>query len=296
MAISEEITAWKHAFESDQQSILSTLSSLAWDFASYTAVVELVRAAPESRGEKRLSPLVMDLLARGFWNGSILAIRRLVDNAPLSGPRGVCSLRAMVNVARAARRRITRRVYIEEIAGLAYNYELTKKNYWGWLLSQEPGPKWVPREFHYESSQLRHAEFDWLAGVQSGTSSPDDLIREEVFDQLERRLSRLDAIADHATVLVAHSATDHSRQGRVLANWNLGEAKEALRQLTEIAELVGRWFCFSGVGTVLPTPQFNQFAYLDEPMLHGSVEPLTRAWDTFAAEAEQWRRIENSRL
>lgn len=296
MTIAHDIAAWKHAFEGDRQSVLSTLTNFAWDFASYSAIVEMVRLAPEERGEKRLSPLVMDLLARGFWNGSILAIRKLVDKAPLTGATGVCSLRAIVSSARGARRRLTRRVYVEQIAGLPYNYELTKTAYWEWIFSQGPGPHWAPREFHYEPSQERHAEFDWLSGVDACSSRPDDLIREEVFDRLEARLARLDAIADHATILVAHSASDHSRQGRELQSWNLGEAKEALRQLTEVAELVGRWFCFSGMGTVLPTPQFDQFAYLDEPMLQGAVEPLRAAWDAFSVEAEAWPRLPSDTL
>ena len=143
----------------------------------------------------------------------------------------------------------------------------------------------------------RHQQFDFLSGVHATDRSEADIIRPEVFDALDARLDRLSAVATHATKHFAHAATALSRQGRVLDNWGVEEAKNALCLLTETAELVGRWFLYSGVGDVLPTPHYDQFAYLDQPLIARETLPaLQEQWQTFARETAVWPHIEDRAL
>src|SRR5690606_15160212 len=109
--------------------------------------------------------------------------------------------------------------------------------------------------------------------------------------------SRLNDVAEHATIHFAHPASKSSRQGRELAAWGTADAKAALQLLTETAELVGRWFVNSGVGDVLPYPDHDQFAHLEKPMASlATIEKLRRQWDDFAAETAKWPMINDDEL
>jgi hypothetical protein len=186
---------------------------------------------------------------------------------------------------------VTREVYVSQIAEQPYDYAAVKQRYWEWIQKQ-PGAAWVPREYHYESSAKRHAEFDYLSGVRADDRSPNDLIREEVFVDLLKRLDSLEGVVEHATIYFAHAGHEASRQGRGLPHWGLSDAKEAFESVCGTAELVGRLFCNSGVGSVLPHALFDQFEYIDRPLLQSSISPLREAWDKFETETGRWHAIE----
>lgn len=291
----QRVADWKRIFDMEENSISKALSRMAWDVAAYSCVVEMVRQAPDVGGEKQLNGMVMDLLATGFWNGTMQGIRRLVEKEPIRGLKGVCSLGGLVADVRACRDRLTREVYVCDIAGLEYNYHRTRATeeaYCNEQVRQGNRSFWIPREYHYERSLQRHAEFDWLSGVTVGTSTPDDLIRVEVFDMLEARLGRQSAIIEHVNVQVAHAATEASRAARVLEYWGLPDAKQAVREIAEVAQVVGNWFCFSGAGMVLPVPQFDQFAHLDTPLYIGDRARLQEVWDEFENDARNWHMFD----
>lgn len=293
----ERVEAWKHAFEGDEQAILTTLVNFAWNYAAFTTVIQIVRQAPEDdEGRKKLNSMVLDLLAGGYWANAILAIRRLVDRGPFNGRRGVNSLWALIQDIKASRGNLTRAVYVETIASLPYDYEDIREKYWQFVMAQPAGGVHVPRELWYEPSEQRHEEFDWLSGVAPDARAPTDVIREDVFTRLENRLSQLDQVADHATIFFAHAATEASRQGRVMDRWGPNEAKQSLQQVAEIAEFVGRWFCFTGIGDILPTAQYDQFEFLDQPMWQGDRAHLQEQWDAFGEEVSQWPHIDNQAL
>ncbi|EMM8313407.1 hypothetical protein R8F64_006638, partial [Pseudomonas aeruginosa] len=65
------IAEWKRIFDTEENAISKALSRMAWDLAAYSCVVEMVREAPEISGKKRLNGLVMDMLASGFWAGTM---------------------------------------------------------------------------------------------------------------------------------------------------------------------------------------------------------------------------------
>lgn len=294
----ERINRWKQAFDTDANAINKALSKMAWDLAAFSCLVEVVRQAPDTDGNggKRLNGLVLDLVASGFWSTTLQGVRRLTECAALNGPQGVCSLGSLIQDAKAARSQLTRRVFVEDIAGLSYNYERTRDRFWAFVRTKPAGPAWVPPELRYESSEQRHSAFDWLSGTTPSASTPDDLIRPEVFDSLEHLLARLGNVVEHVNVQIAHAATEASRAGRVLEHWGLSDAKAALKDLAQIAEITGEWFCYSGIGSVLPTPQFDQFAHLEQPLFTGDVKNLREIWDAFNEEAGQWHSVDHRDL
>lgn len=292
----DRIDAWRNAFDRDENAVLPTLVNYAWNYSAFAAIAKAVELCPsDETGGKPLNFMMLDLLRSSYWGSAVLAIRRLVDAGPLAGPLGVSSLRSILNDVKACRNRLTRRVYVEEISGLPYNYEVVRRDSWEYLLANgQNGAIWIPRDLQPEPSRQRHIEFDFLCHVTPGDSSPDDLISWDIFDRLEARLAEVDRIAEHATVYFAHASTAESRRGRHLDTFGPTDARAALKLLTETAELIGRWFLFEGVGSILPHPQYDQFAHLDRPILLGhDTTPLQLQWDEFAEEVGTWPMIEN---
>lgn len=289
----EQIELWKRIYDTEANAITKALSQLTWDLAAFSCVVEMVRRAPDAENGKQLNGMVLEMLVSGFWSQTMQGVRRLADRDSIHGRRGVCSLGGLIRDARQARDRLTRRVFVEDIAGLEYDYAATEERYWQWLLAQPQGQAvWVPRDLDADPSRQRHETFDRLSGVAPDARQPDDLIREQVFDALEQRLTRLDGVVDHVNVEIAHAATEFSRTGRVLQQWNLTDAKDAIKELAQIAQVVGDWFCYSGIGTVLPHPQFDQFAHLAQPLFPGDTQPLHETWDALAHEISQWHDVD----
>lgn len=293
------IDAWRNAFKDDENGVLPTLITFAWNYSAFAAVAKAVELCPiDEAGNKPLNFMMLDLLRSSYWGSAILAIRRLVDSGPLAGRCGVSSLRSILNDVKACRNRLTRRVYVQEISNLPYNHEVVEKNAWEYLLSHGQNEAiWMPRDLQPKPSRQRHIEFDFLCGISPGASCPEDLISWDIFDRLEARLAEVDRIAEHATVYFAHASTAESRRGRHLDTFGPSDAKAALKLLTETAELIGRWFVFEGVGNVLPHPQYDQFAHLDKPLLPGNEATLLQAqWEEFAKETGRWPMIEDQSL
>lgn len=291
------IDRWKHAFEKDENSIQGTLVTMAWNFASFNSIAKAVELHPVVDGRTELNGLLFELLKSGFWAGMLLAIRRLTDAHPLRGKLGVVSLRSIARDVQLERVRLTRRVFVTQITGLLYCAEDADREWWNFLLASEKKAAWRPKRLDSHAIRERHKQFDFLSGTTPCTRSESDLIRQEVFDRIESRLSNLGAIADHATIHFAHASTDASRAGRGLASFSPADAIEAMRQLSELGELIGRWFAGSGVGNVLATPQFDQFEFLDRPLLPTSdASTLRIAWNEFADQTEKWCRISDDSL
>ncbi|HGO9799927.1 TPA: hypothetical protein ACLEB8_005122 [Pseudomonas aeruginosa] len=291
----DRIAEWKRIFESEENAICKALNRMAWDLAAYSCVVEMVRQAPVVGGAKQLNGLILEMLATGFWSGAMQGIRRLAEDVPIRGPRSVCSLGGLITDIRNARGKLTRNVYVSDIAGLEYNYLLTaaaREVYSKDQIQQGNDSYWTPQKLHDEQSRKRHAEFDWLSGTTPGTSTPDDLVRAEVFDTLEARLGGVLSVVEHVNVEIAHAATEASRQGRVLEHWGLSDAKNAIRDLAELAQVVGNWFCYSGTGSLVPLPQYDQFAHLDVPLYTGDRSRLQEVWNEFDRESQQWHLVD----
>lgn len=292
----DRIDAWRNAFEVDENSVQKALSEYAWNYAAYMTIVRFVEASPtDENGEKPLNSLIFGLISSSYWSNTLLAIRRLSDPSPLNGVRGVCSIASILADIKACRSRLTRRVYLE-IANLEYDYAETERQYWEFVRMQV-GPTFIPKGLQYDLSQNRHAQFDFLSGVPHDQRSEDDLVRAEIFDAFDARLAKLNRVADHATVNFAHAATEVSRQGRIINRWGTKEAREALQLLTETAELLGRWFLNSGVGDVLPIPQFDQFKHLEKPLIAPELFPaLQEQWDDFAEQTANWPHIADNSI
>jgi hypothetical protein len=297
MTIKERIAAWRQAFSDEENGIHSTLVRLAWKHATYLVVLKAFELSPETKtGKKQANDMLLELIADGYWPFMVLAIRRLTDKEKLEGQKGVYSLRSVIRDIRKHRDALNRKVFLEDISEQPYDYESIDLAHADFIRQSEPGVVWTPKHLISSESKRRHREFDFLSGVDSSRRNPEDLIQESIFDRLEERIKRLDKIADHATIYYAHAATASSRANRGLTEWGTEDAESALKIIAETAQLVGSWFLYSGIGDILPTPQYNQFEFIDKPFFCGEISELEKTWSNFAKRVSGWPYVEDVSL
>lgn len=293
---------WKQAFSHGPHSIQNELVQLVWSHAAFRCVAHAIQMnMAANKGRFELNTLVVDLLGNGYWPITMMGVRRLLDRGSLYGDRGVSSLQAVLNDAQSVRDQLTRRVFVEDIAGLRYDVDAVRRAHDAYFFAQKAqssGPVWIPRELDYDIIEARHAVFDGLSGVEAARRQPIDVMRIEVFGKLQQRLDTAgQAVSDHATIHYAHTASEESRAGRGMDSWNLDDAWRSLQGLVETAELMGRWFANEGVGPPMPTPQDNQLAYLDRGLLpNGNTTALEQIWEELDASSRAWVQVEDAAL
>lgn len=290
------IKNWKEAFSDTTSGIYPTLADLHWKYAAFRTAATIVRHAYENpdRGHHP-NRMLFNMIADSYWTGTLLGIRRLLDRGALTGDTGVFSLRSVIRDAEACSGKLTRRVFLEEIAGLPYDYEAIERAEFKYLSSLPPGTAvWGSTEAF--ASRSRHDQFDFLSGVSAQDRSPRDKIRKEMFDRLEARLIALDRIAKHVSTHIAHAGNSKSRTGWELDQFDTGDARSALKELTEVAHLAGGWFAYDGA-SVLAVAQYDKFEGLDSPLISTEeIEELERNWQTVDEDIASWLLVKATEL
>lgn len=287
---------WKEAFSDTTSGIYSTLAELHWKYAAFRTAAAIVRHANDHPGKgHQPNRMLFDMIAECYWTGTLLGVRRLLDRGALTGDKGVFSLRSVIGDVEACSANLTRRVFVEEISGLPYDYEAIERAEYEYLRSLPPGTAvWGSTEAF--ASRTRHEDFDFLSGVSAQDRNPRDKIRKEVFVRLEARLVALDAIAKHVSTHIAHAGNGTSRTGWELAQFDTRDARSALKELTEVAHLAGGWFAYDGA-SVLAVAQYDKFEGLDSPLIsREGIEDLERKWETVDADIASWLLIKPTDL
>lgn len=117
----QHIAAWRDAFRDETTGIHRAIQDLLWNYAAFRTTVRIVRLANEKRGSRPpLNQMMFNLVSEGYWSSLLLGTRRLLDKAPIKGPKGVYSIRSVVNDVKASQNWLTRRIYVEasNIGGL----------------------------------------------------------------------------------------------------------------------------------------------------------------------------------
>ncbi len=278
----ERIKRWQEAFRDDTTGIHKTVQDLLWNYAAFQTTVQIIHLASERQDEgAALNQMLFNLIREGYWSSLLLGTRRLLDNHALKGPKGVYSIRSVVNDVKGSRGWLNRKIYVEKVHRAEYgelDNELASKN----------GPAWVIRERN--KSDAAHRCFDELCGKAPPDRASDDLIDPAIFVRIETRLASLDKITKHVNTHVAHSGNKESRgTGRSLENFDIHEARSTLKQLKEVSTLVGVWFANEG-GAGLATFLGDQFEGLDQPIVRSSdIQKLEQHWQAMDSEIAKWK-------
>lgn len=280
------IEAWRTAFSDETTGIHRTLDDLIWQYACFRIVIRIVYIANQKRDPDNppLNQMVFDMIAEGYWARLLIAIRRLLDPTAIGGDRGVYSLRSVIKDIEACAPKINRRIYVEAIWNAEYDLQSLEAAHWEELRKNTV----VWGDPRLTQSRMAHEHFDFLSNTTPQKRSEGDLLDVSFLHKAEARLAKLDSIKDHVTVHLAHAGNTTSREGKILDNFGMPQARECLKELKEVSDLLGMWFCrASGAG--LATFIGDQFEGLDVPIIETDKIPeLEDVWREIDRDVSTW--------
>ena len=261
------------------------IAHMLWRSAFYRSVNESRRFLPnDAEGGKQANATLHQFIEDGFFVGNSIAIRRLLDRSPGSGPRGVNSLYGLIRDIKDQVHLLTRANMLAA-RGLEYDFEPIKDRAFDEARSKSSGGYFVAPNGWFEA-EFWHKAMDRLCGVtedrRSPWDTPDQRRLESLLTELEERGR---SVEEWANKFVVHAASQESRQ-----TLNRGEQSMSLSALWLAERVVVRAAGFTlhyfvdgtNVGGI-PHPQFDQFIYLDRPFIEscrgvGDAAGLARAF------------------
>jgi hypothetical protein len=291
--LKRRIDSWRQAFTDDTHGVRRATEQLMNDYAIFMTTAEIVRMAAQ-RGSKsvegeeivQLNWMIFDLIRRGFSTILFLGIRKLTEMEALSGPRGVYSIRSVLADVKACRPKLTRRVYVELVCDCDYDVEEKRRQFWQEAMSAAGRAIYV--DISISRSDECHRRFDILSGSTSKHRTESDLISPDFFHRLDSRLSALANIIDHANKNFAHAGSAESREGKNLKDFGTAKARQAIKEVKQLGELVGLLFAQTGDFSLDPCDEQN-FHALDLPVVGSDeVSKLKTKWNDLEEEVESW--------
>lgn len=289
----QHIAGWRAAYNDDTTGVLVTIEAMLWDHAAFMTAIkianlanQLQRATETGSGALRVNSMLFELLAKGYWSTLLIGARRLLDREMISGRRGVYSLRSILRDVRACQPKLTRRVYIECVRECRYDLEVLRQENHAALEAAGTRPIWGNPAL--TQSEISHKDFDLLSGVNEADRSAVDLIDLAVLDRIEGRLLDYDRISRHVNTHIAHAGNAESRVGKGLDQFDIREARNLLKSLKEVGDLVGTLFANGGIST-LASYQGKQFEGLDTAaILKKDIQTLDENWRLLFLDIESW--------
>lgn len=275
----------------DQNSVMHQVYDIVWNAGAYRVVLEARRiASKDEQGRVKLNGLTHQLLDRCFYQNQLVSIRRLMDSYPLTGDRGVFSLRSLLLDMKTHRAKFTRQnlfsafeqVMDVDAARAAWHEHLgaLPQEESSWTFNQDP-----------DISEKLHQNIDALCSVTPAARRPADVIAESIFVSLEAKLARTEGICEQVNKFVAHAATPESR-----ARIDADQAKITFAQLWEAHEIICRICQFIDCFLLRQTNHSfladgagDPFRYIEEPLATRELIPVLRdAWTAYKKETEAW--------
>jgi hypothetical protein len=136
---------------------------------------------------------------------------------------------------------------------------------------------------------------DKLAGVTADDRKPSDRPRAGVFANLKYMLRSCERVVTYCHKFIAHAATPESRAAAYSddePSMTLVHLYRAQETICKVANFVSVHLLGGSERSFLATPQFDQFRYIDKPLVEeGQLQVLVDAWDGYDEEVDQWRWV-----
>jgi hypothetical protein len=274
----------------DVHSIDRQIGHMLWRSAFYRSINESRRSLPEGVGRtKRANASLHELIDEGYHTMHSAAVRRLLDKASVSGPRGVYSLHGLIRDIRDHASVLTR-ANVLRARGLEYDYEpiKTRAREEAWKRTKAVGgATFVSRE-GWAEAEYWHDRMDRMCAVtpltRSAADSPSPSRFDKILDDLAIHVQNVTGFVDK---YIAHASSPESRRSVTperLAT-SLATLWIAERTIVRAANFVSK-YVVEGVNVPgVPVPQFDQFEYLDEPFAQPSaLDAMRAAWAQHAQE------------
>jgi hypothetical protein len=283
----DKLEKWEEwFFGEDVHSISKQIYSMIWDAAVFLSINEARKyAQKDDNGKLQLNGAVHEFINICFFKTQALSIRRLLDKR-----KDVISLYRLLDDVQANVDLLTRQSIL---AAHSYPYDFKAND----SESVEPIQKTeskaqeIQRFIDCAHSEGMHKDIDHLAAVAPSQRKPDDYIPEQFFVWLKERLNKCEEIRMYVNKFIAHSATPESRAtvGADETKITLGKLLEAHRIICEIAEFLGMKLLNHSLGSVLATPQFDQFEHFEKPWCkEETIRELHKFWYDYDRDTRHW--------
>lgn len=236
-----------------------------------------------------------------YFDSQASRIRRLIEpeklknqdfkkKSKLIGEKGVFSLVPLLEDMRLCRIKLTREKYFD-LRGLSYDYDEIKKQALEYQAAMEDEERFIvlPPELDWMPSAKAHELFDRLSDVN--VRNPDDLIKDEVFLGLIKKLNSFWRLINHVNKYIAHSATPESRieeNSQIpLAKWkDIGDACKVIYEIANFLALFLSATDYIGLA-MIPPSIFNDD--IQQIIIVDDIQVLKIEWEKYRAETESWR-------
>lgn len=215
----EKRSEWLYLMNDDpDHAVWRQITTMLWNDAVFRMTNEARRLAIEGkRASAALNGPLAQFINQGFVATQTLSIRRLMDQANRKPDRQIISLQRVLADIRAHRELITREHYVAYDA-LPYDPEPARQRHFKQIVAENTegiSSGWLPTTGPeaFNMAEHAHKSFDRLSGTCRGERGRHDLIRVEVFENLETVLTKSDwkDIAKFGDKFIAHAADAHSR-------------------------------------------------------------------------------------
>jgi len=281
-----EWLSWYELRKGDPNTIQQQFFSMMFLDLAYRTLAVARQKTDEGSAVSAQSGLLAHFLDQGYVATQVLAIRRLLDRS-----KDVFSLRRLLDDIGKHRPLITREIYVCN-DGLPYDSEA-----WQSLPLGVEGKIWgieAPEFGKYLSSRVRHETFDHLSGVSATARQRGDLIREVVFQKLNKWLTNSSAekLIRLSNKFFAHAATQDSRGSLAYSGIALADVDEVQRALVRVERAITDLLLFIGVHRdVVPMPPLGLLKGLEHPYASAaSITKMDQLWDQLVAERNQWAK------
>jgi hypothetical protein len=286
-------TEWLRLLDGDPVHSVSTqLSAMLWNDIAYRTFNEARRFASEANPKSAIAPILAEFLDIGYVATQILAIGKITESSPADPNKSVISLKRVLDEVFANRSLMTRERYVA-FDGLPYDpHPIRDAHYKEIISTEKPLVAWRPTfgPLAWETSERTHEAFDRLSGIAAHQRQPDDLISDDIyasmFDALDDPVFGELRLLRHK--IVAHAA-DRPNRPTELAQVTLDKLARAHRILSRVAHVLSGTILYASGAGGLPTPQFNQFEFLDKEFVEASrLDELHDFWRNHSNECDTW--------
>lgn len=279
----------------DNHAIIQQIYRMVWNAAVFNVINEARRIAPkDAQGNIEFNGMIHRFIDTSFFNSQLLAIRRLSDKYPLTGEKGVYSLVALLSDMKDNVKLLTRENFF---AGERLEYDVDKikqkeMEFHSHKIKEGVSAYWIPSNVDTESIERRHREIDILTGVSKESRSRNDCVQENILDYLIAKIQTATGdINQYVNQFIAHAASRDSRNvydsGSI--SLTLEHLWSAHKIICQVANLTDTYLLSRSSHTFLPTPQYDQFQFIENPLAtSANIEQLDNAWRDFGKETETW--------
>ena len=259
---------------------------MVWADISFRTISHIAMNDPAS-GLR--NTLVAEQIINGYVANQVLAIRRLLD-----GRKDVISLRRLLIDMRSNFHLFTRENCVC-YNGLPYDYEaIREKDYVSRPV--EPGrPQvfWVSTTGPdgWGGSQAAHHHFDKMANILPQNRKRSDRLPSSLLDAVESWLEHTDAneLADWSHAYLAHAGNPANRERIKDAQVTNAKITEAIKCISRATEALSSDILYHAgrMNALMPTPQFDQFDGLNQPLMKAEAEEEARElWKSLTQERD----------